>query len=313
MPGTAGTTCRDIIREISAYLEGVLSPRERERIEGHCGTCPNCALYLAEWRAMVAALGQLEERRQQVSDAEKARLVGLFREGGHHHGRARIPDIPLGLDRALAAPGDHFAYFWETEQEFLATAGFVAAGEEHGESAVILCHEEARDRLAAALGSIGLDVEKLRRGKRLSFVSGAKSADALLEEVDEQIRSAVDRGAPLVRVLGSLGWRQRGGPEELELLRLEARVTEAVRKLPVVVACTYEVDRVPGRILLLSGLECHPLVFRRNALRDNALYVPAGTAPSIPSSAGPAPEGGDRIIAHPDPDPTANPPKRSTE
>jgi hypothetical protein len=280
-------TCREIIQEVTAYLERALSPTDRARFEAHCGACPKCRLYLAEWQAMIGSLGRMEDRQKGMTDAEKTRLVALFRERGH--GGPRNPSIPLGLSGGLAAPGDHFAYFWETDQEFVATAGFVAAGVEQGETSVILCHDEAHERFTAAMGNVGLDVEALRRENRLSFVSGARSADALLEEVGEEIRSAVDRGAPLVRILGFLGWRQRGSPEDQELLQVEARVTEVVGKLPVVVACTYEVNRISGRILLLGGLECHPLVYRRGTLRHNELYVPAGTflAPMSPERESP--------------------------
>jgi DcmR-like sensory protein/putative zinc finger protein len=281
MPGYPGMTCREVMREITAYFEGALTPSDRERFEAHCGACPSCRIVLAEWQTMVGALGRLEDHEASAGDTDVARLVSLFRERGHHREGARNPSIPLGLAGKLASPGDHIVYFWETEEELVATAGFVAAGMEQGETSVVLCHDEAHDRLAAAIGAVGLDVEALRREDLLRFVSGAQSADALLEEVDEQVRSAVDLGAPLVRVLGVLGWRQRGSPEDDELLRLESLVTDAIRKLPVVVACTFEVGRIPGRILMQGGLECHPLVFRRNTLRHNELYVPAGREPHL--------------------------------
>ena len=279
MAGSPGMTCREVMREVTAYREGALSPGDRERFEAHCGACPNCRTFLAEWQTMVGALGRLEDRETSATEAGVTRLITLFRERGHHRAGPRNPGIPLGLAGELAAPGDHIVYLWETEEELVATTGFVAAGMEQGETSVILCHDEARDRLAAALRGFSLDVEALRREDRLCFVSGARSADALLEEIDERVRSAVDLGAPLVRILGALGWRQRGSPEDDEILRLESLVTDAVRRLPVVVACTYEVNRIPGRILLKGGLECHPLVFRRNTLRHNELYLSAGREP----------------------------------
>lgn len=275
MPASRGMTCSELDRELAAFLDGALAPLDRERLEAHRDACPRCRLQVAQWQAMVGSLGRLEDRRMGTSLAEKERLLALFRERGLHRSGPRDSCVPLGLDGGLAAPGDHIVYFWETEEEFLATTGFVAAGAAQGETSILLGNDEANERVAAAIRNVGLDVDALRREERLRFVTARTSADVLLEEIDEQIRSAVDRGAPLVRVLGNLGWRRAGCPDDRELLRLEARVTDAVRRLPVVVACSYDVGHIPGDILLMGGLECHPLIYRRKALRPSELYMPA--------------------------------------
>jgi hypothetical protein len=280
-------TCREWLQEVTAYLEGALAPHDRERFEAHCGACPDCRLQVSEWRSMVGSLRSLEEHRG-TTDAESERLVTLFRERGLHRPGRPDPHVPLGFAGSLVAPGDHLAYFWESEAEFTAAAGFVAAGATRGETTVLLGDDEANERVVAAIRDAGLDAGALRREDRLRFVAGSKSADALLAEIGEQIRSAVDRGAPLVRVLGNLGWGRPTGPENRELLRLEAQVTEAVRRLPVVVACCYDVRHVPGRILMLGGLECHPLVCRRDILRPNDLYLRAERfLPTLFSESGP--------------------------
>jgi len=79
----------------------------------------------------------------------------------------------------------------------------------------------------------------------------------------------------MVRVLGNLGWEHPGWPAEGDILRLEARVTDAVRNFPSVVMCAYDVRELSGRSPLLGGLECRPLTLRRAALRHNEHHVPA--------------------------------------
>jgi hypothetical protein len=217
----------------------------------------------------------LEDGSRGALDSDKERLVALFREHGFHNPGRPNPRIPLGIGGELAAPGDHLAYFWESEQDFTAAIGFIRAGAAEGETCVLLGHEEANDRLEAATRRAGLDTAVLRRQGRLHFASGMRSANALLELVGEQIDLAVDRGAPLVRILGNLGWGRPDWPDDLDLLRLEARVTDSVRKLPVIVMCGYDVRHLAGSPVLLGGLECHPLTYRRGALRPNELYVPA--------------------------------------
>jgi hypothetical protein len=265
-------TCRELEREITAYLDRTLAPRDRDRFEAHRRACPRCRLHVAQWRSTIEPLGRLEDRAQGATRTERERLLALFREHGLHRQGRCAPLVPLGLGSELVAPGDHVAYFWESEQEFAAAVGFVAAGAARGEPSILLGHEEANERLEAEIERAGLDAA-LRGQDLLSFIPGTRSADALLEEIDERIRSAVDRGAPLVRILGNLGWRRSGWPEDRELLRLEARVTDAIRKLPVVVICAYDVCALPGRNLLLGGFECHPLTYRRDALRVNDHYV----------------------------------------
>jgi hypothetical protein len=107
-------------------------------------------------------------------------------------------------------------------------------------------------------------------------VSGQQPADALLREINVRIRAAVGDGIPMVRVLGHLGWEHPGWPAEREILSLEARVTYAVRNLPSVVLCAYDMRGLAGRPLLLGGLECHPLTLRRATLRLNEHYVACG-------------------------------------
>lgn len=288
MPGSQGMTCRELLQEITAYLEGAMAPHDTERFEAHYGTCPKCRQQVSEWRTMVGALRSLEAH-QGTTSAERERLVTLFRERGFHRPGRQDPQVPLGLAGGLVAPGDHLAYFWESEAEFMATAGFVAAGATRGETTVVLGDDETHERVVAAIRDAGLDAEGLRREDRLRFVAGQGSADALLAEIGEQIRSAVDRGAPLVRILGNLGWGRSASPGDRDLLRLEAQVTDVVHRLPVVLACCYDVRHIPGSILMLGGLECHPQVCRRNVLRPNDLYLRAERfLPTLFPESGPA-------------------------
>jgi len=78
----------------------------------------------------------------------------------------------------------------------------------------------------------------------------------------------------MVRVLGNLGWEHPGWPAEGDILRLEARVTDAVRNLPSVVMCAYGVRGLSSRSLLLGGLECYPLTLRRGALGETSTLSP---------------------------------------
>ena len=267
-------TCRELADQITAYLEGDLSPTDRGSFEAHCRSCPACRADIAQMKTVVASLGRAGDLREAAIGPEKERLLGLFRDHGLHRPGPRRPTVALGLAEAVVAPGDHLAYFWESEREFEDAVGFVVAGARQRETCVLLGFDEANARVEAGLRRAHLDPTALRRADRLHFVSGKSSGDALLEEVGERIKAAVDRGEPFVRVFGNLGWGKPGWANDRELLRLEARVTEAIRKLPTVVMCVYDVRGIAARNLLQGGLECHPLTFRRNVVRPNEHYVP---------------------------------------
>lgn len=276
MPSPREMSCPELADAVTAYLENALDPGDRDRFEAHSRDCQRCRSLLAQSMAVVASLRSSEDGSRGALDSDKERLIALFREHGFHSPGRPNPRIPLGIGGELTAPGDHLAYFWESEQDFTAAIGFIAAGAAGGETCVLLGDEDTNARLEAATRRAGLDTALLQRQGRLQFASGTTSADALLGLVGEQIELAVDRGSPLVRILGNLGWGRPGWPDDLDLLRLEARVTDTVRKLPVIVMCGYDVRRLAGSPLLLGGLECHPLTYRRGALRPNELYVPAG-------------------------------------
>jgi MEDS: MEthanogen/methylotroph, DcmR Sensory domain/Putative zinc-finger len=267
--------CGELVDQITLYLDGALSRTDRERFEAHCRVCPACRTSLAQTQAVIGSTRRLVDLGEGRKGPARDRILSLFREHGLHRPGPRPCRLPLGLGEAAVAPGDHLAYFWDSDEEFEAAVGFVAAGAGQGETCILLGDDDAHTRLEAGLERASFDIAALRRQGRLYLVSGRRSADALLEEISEQIKAAVDRGEPLVRILGNLGWGHPDWPTDRDLLRLEARVTDTIRNLPTVVMCAYDVRGLPGRNLLLGGLECHPLTFRRDALRPNDHYVPA--------------------------------------
>jgi DcmR-like sensory protein/putative zinc finger protein len=289
MKPPADLTCRELAELLTAYLEGSLPPPQRDRFEAHHGRCSSCQAHVSEVRLTVSTLAQLQPPADEDLSAETTRIVELFRTRGLHRRGPRDRDVPLGLGSELVALGDHLAYFWESERQFDATAGFLATGLSLGEACVLVGHDTANERLLASLERGGLDVGALRRERQLQVASVRASADGLGLELTERIKDAVDRGTPAVRILGNLFWGRGtpAWPSDREILKLEAQVTSAVARLPSIVVCAYDVTSLPGPLLLQGGLECHPLTFRRGRLRFNEHYVPAERS-LAELSAGPA-------------------------
>ena len=269
-------TCHELAELVTAYLEGALPSQDRDRFEAHRQGCSGCQTHVSQVRLVVSALGQLQPFVGEDLSAEQDSIRVLFRTRGLHRHGQRDRDIPLGLGGELAALGDHIAYFWESEREFDAIAGFLAAGVSLGEACVLIGHDAANERLLASLERRGLSVRTLMQDRQVQVASVHSSADGLLLELDGRIKEAVHRGMPAVRILGTLGWGRGtpGWPSDQEILRLEAQVASAAERLPSIVVCTYDVTNLPGPMLLKGGLECHPLTFRRDCLRHNEHHVP---------------------------------------
>lgn len=267
--------CGEVADQITLYLEGALPAVERERLEAHGRVCSGCRTRLAQMRTVVQSLGRLGDRREGPIGPERERILGVFREQGLHRPGPRRRRVPLGFAEAAVASGDHLAYLWESEKEYEAAFDFLAAGAGQGETCILLGHGEDTLRAEAGFKRAGFDPAALRSQGRLHVIPGGHSGDALLEEIGERIKAAVDRGDPLVRIFGNAGWGRPGWPNDLDLLRLEARVNGAIRNLPAVVMCGYDARGVPGRNFRLGGLQCHPWTFRSAALSPNDQYIPA--------------------------------------
>ena len=276
MKPSAGMTCHELEELVTTYLEGALPPQELARFEAHRQACSACQTHVSQMRFAVSTLGQLQPSVDEDLPAKQGRILELFRTRGLHRRAPQERDIPLGLGRELAALGDHIGYFWESEREFDATAGFLATGVSLGEACVLIGHDAANERLLASLERRGLSVRALMHERQLQVASVRSSADELLLELDDRIKDAVHRGMPAVRLLGNLNWGRGtpGWPSDREILRLEAHVTSAAERLPSIVVCVYDVTNLPGPMLFKGGLECHALTFRRNCLRHNEHHVP---------------------------------------
>jgi anti-sigma factor RsiW len=69
--------CREVVELLTDYLEGVLPQAERDRVEAHLQTCPDCTAYVKQVRTTIGALGRLRE--ETVPDAVLEELVEAFR------------------------------------------------------------------------------------------------------------------------------------------------------------------------------------------------------------------------------------------
>jgi hypothetical protein len=70
-------TCADVVKLVTDYHEGRLTPAERQRFEAHVSICPPCRSFLEQMRATFELLGELRE--EDVPPAVEQHLLAAFR------------------------------------------------------------------------------------------------------------------------------------------------------------------------------------------------------------------------------------------
>jgi anti-sigma factor RsiW len=71
-------TCADVVKLVTDYLEGRLTPAERRRFEGHVAICPPCQAFLDQMRTTVQLVGGLRE--EDVPPEMEEHLLAAFRD-----------------------------------------------------------------------------------------------------------------------------------------------------------------------------------------------------------------------------------------
>lgn len=185
----------------------------------------------------------------------------------------RVKEIPLGISDALCSRCDHIAYFWESEEEFSRGVRFLSTGLRANDDAVVFGYEEANEKVLAVLKKEGVNVEYATKSGRLITLAGDKNSDVILSTIGSHFQQRISQGTKLIRLLGNIGWGRPNWPEEAEILKFEAKVTDAARQFPCVIVCMYDVRSLSGRVILNGALETHPITIRRNVVRENPHYV----------------------------------------
>lgn len=70
-------TCQELVELVTEYLEGALSPRDRERFEEHLMTCPSCQAHLTQVQETIRIMGNVSE--ESLSEQAERELLEAFR------------------------------------------------------------------------------------------------------------------------------------------------------------------------------------------------------------------------------------------
>ena len=266
-------SCREVWREISNYLDGSVPSALRARMAAHFSGCRHCTALLEGTSNTVRLVGDgkafdlpsgFAERLQRRIDGQ---LSGTTAAPARHL-------ISLGVADEQVRTGSHLVYFWQDQTEFAQGVSFLEPGLRDNDHCVVFGHDEANNRVLQVLRSRKYDVQEMVRTGRLTILPRQLSTKIVLAQVEEIFAGALRRGFSAIRYLGNLAWAYPGCPEQNEVLELEARVTGMAEQFPCVIVCMYDVNTLPGRMILKGGFETHPFTLCNHGLRENPLYVP---------------------------------------
>ena len=271
-------TCEKVQRELSNYLDRELPVEACTEMENHFRTCKLCATLLQDTRDIVLALG--DERLVDVPPGYSTRLYRKLnvhlRGSGSSFANKASSEIPLGITDGVADLGSHLIYFWQSEEEFARGVRFLEPGLLVEDHCVVFGHDEATERVFRLLQAKGFDTESLTKQRRITLLRRESPAGTTLSDIEDVFKAAIRAGAPAIRYLGNLGFGAAPLPGKgiEDVLELEARVTSLAKRFPAVVVCMYDVNTLPGRLILKGGFQTHPVAVCGDHLIHNPYYVP---------------------------------------
>ncbi len=270
-------TCGEVLRELSNYIDGLVGPDIRSKMEAHFHGCDSCSSTLESTVNVVQALG--DDRLIGVPTGYSARL--------HEKLDARLKifaaiaptanvRIPLGITAGDVELGSHLIHFWESDEEFERGVRFLEPGLASNDHCVVFGHDEVTSRVFCQLDAGGFDSASLLRDRRITLLRRESAAANTLSDIEDIFAAAVRAGAPAIRYLGNLDYGKVPLPGSGidDVLELEARVTALARRFPAVVVCMYDVNTLPGKLILKGGFQTHPWAVCGDHLQPNPYYVP---------------------------------------
>lgn len=274
-PDSSATACKEIWREISAYLEGTLDDAARLRLDSHFASCASCKSILDGAENVKHLMGNQRafEIPQHVSRRLYSKLEQHLAPSKDHTVVGN--EIPVGITDDRVALGSHLIYFWESDDDFARGVRFLYPGLGKDEHCIIFGHDEALEKVQATLRADGYDPQELIGKLKLTVIRRRSDARGTISDITDVVQAALRAGASCVRFLGNLGMGTDPLPAgEDDVLELEAQADALIHGLPCVIVCMYDIRTLSGRLILKGGLETHHLAVCSHGVQKNPYYLP---------------------------------------
>lgn len=279
-PDSTGRVCREVWREISAYLDGTLDEGVRLRLDSHLATCASCKAILAGAKNVKHLMS--DRRAFEIPENVSRRLYSKLEQhlAPSEENTVAGNEIAVGITDDRVELGSHLIYFWESDDDFARGVRFLYPGLGKNEHCIIFGHDEGLEKVQATLRADGYDPQELISKLKLTIIPRRSDAPGTISDITDVVQAALRAGAACVRFLGNLGMGTDPLPAgEDDVLELEAQADALIHGLPCVIVCMYDIRTLSGRLILKGGLETHHLAVCSHGVQKNPYYLPtAGRA-----------------------------------
>ena len=193
----------------------------------------------------------------------------------HQHDSLRL----AGSD--LQGSGHVCAFFNTRDEHYDVLLPFMKEGFAAGDKAFHIgdpaLHDDHLRRLAAA----GIDVEsalasgqlEVRQWAEAYLREGCFYQEAMLELIQEVLRTGKSRQHRLTRLVANMEWALTESPGVNDIMEYESRLNYVLPNFEDIVICTYDCTRFRADVIV-DILRTHPLVIIGGTLQNNPFYVP---------------------------------------
>jgi hypothetical protein len=187
----------------------------------------------------------------------------------------RLAGIDLGEYRHICS------FFDSEEQEREILAPFIREGIDRGEKSFHIIEPSNRANYVKRLVADGIDVVgatergqlDLRGSDDAYLRPGYFDQDAMLDLLDDALKTAVIQGFPRTRLLARMEWALEDRPGVRSLIEYEARVNDIMTEHRDIVICMYDIRRFSGSVVV-DVLRSHPIVLVNGTVLTNPFFVP---------------------------------------
>jgi hypothetical protein len=274
-PGRKGMTCKEVWKEISIYLDGIIDDAIRLRLDSHFAVCASCKAVLDGTKNVKHLMN--DHRAFEIPESVSRRLYSKLEQhlAPSEDASAAANEIAVGITDDRVTLGSHLIYFWESDDDFARGVRFLYPGLGKKEHCIIFGHDEALEKVQATLRADGYDPQELVSKRKLTILPRRSDAKGTIADITDIVQAALRAGASCVRFLGNLGMGNDPLPAgEDDVLELESQADALIHGMPCVIVCMYDVRTLPGRLILKGGLETHDLAVCSHGVQKNPYYLP---------------------------------------
>ena len=217
--------------------------------------------------------------REQRSTTREEDVTSIEPLSGSHTSaserRVQFAGGTLGRDCHICA------FFNSADEEHRVLRSFIKDGIDGGEKSCHFVDPHLRVDYLKRLGEAGIDVERTLASGQLevrpweeTYLRGDRFEQrAMLDLIEEVLKSGAADGYPLTRILAHMEWAVSDRQGVDDLVEYETRVNYVLSKYFAPVICTYDLSKFSATVVM-DILRTHPMVIIGGVLQENPFFVP---------------------------------------